>query len=299
LALGTEGSAVAAGGVGGAGATDLTQALAQGVNALGLGLTASQRGQLLDYLGLLQRWNRVYNLTALRDREDMLSHHLLDCLAVVPRLAEASARASSGPTRVPSTQTVADTGAVVCSGATTAATATPDQAATKAMPAATGQAAVPAAALATGVAQLRILDVGSGGGLPGVVLAICQPDWQVTCVDTVAKKASFIRQAAAELRLPNLRPVHARVEQLAASPVHRFEVIVARAFSSLSDFVALTRDLLESGGCWMAMKGAVPTDEIAQLPSDIEVFHVEQLAVPGLEARRCLVWMRIRQPTAA
>ncbi len=138
---------------------------------------------------------------------------------------------------------------------------------------------------------LRILDVGSGGGLPGVVLAIVEPVWDVSCVDTVGKKAAFIRQAAGELRLPNLRALHARVEALPGPP---FDVITARAFAALPDIVRLTQPLLAPGGVWMAMKGRRPDDEIAALPSDIDVFHVEPLAVPGMAAERCLVWMRPR-----
>ncbi|MDP1690561.1 MAG: 16S rRNA (guanine(527)-N(7))-methyltransferase RsmG [Burkholderiaceae bacterium] len=138
---------------------------------------------------------------------------------------------------------------------------------------------------------LRILDVGSGGGLPGVVLAIVEPAWDVSCVDTVGKKAAFIRQAAGELALPNLYALHARVEALPGPP---FDLITARAFASLPDFVRLTRPRLAPGGVWMAMKGRRPDDEIAALPDDIEVFHVEPLAVPGLAAERCLVWMRPR-----
>jgi 16S rRNA (guanine527-N7)-methyltransferase len=133
----------------------------------------------------------------------------------------------------------------------------------------------------------RVLDVGSGGGLPGVVLAIL--GWDVTCVDTVGKKAAFIRQAAAELRLPRLQAAHARVEQLKVAP---FDVVTSRAFSSLTDFVMLSGSLLKPGGCWMAMKGRVPDEEIAALPAGVEVFHVEHLTVPGLDAQRCLVWMR-------
>jgi 16S rRNA (guanine527-N7)-methyltransferase len=135
----------------------------------------------------------------------------------------------------------------------------------------------------------RILDVGSGGGLPGVVLALSDPSWDVTCVDTVGKKAAFVRQVAGELGLPNLHAEHARVESLKAAP---FDVITSRAFASLPDFVRWTRPLLASGGIWMAMKGKRPDDEIAALPADVEVFHVEPLAVPGLDAERCLVWMR-------
>lgn len=137
----------------------------------------------------------------------------------------------------------------------------------------------------------RVLDVGSGAGLPGVILALMRPDWSVCCVDAVAKKSSFIRQVASELSLKNLEAVHARVELLAAP---HFDVVVSRAFASLADFCALTRRRLDDGGCWLAMKGKTPADEIAALPSDVEVFHVEPLQVPGLDAQRCLVWMRPR-----
>ena len=135
----------------------------------------------------------------------------------------------------------------------------------------------------------RVLDVGSGGGLPGVVLAVMAPQLDVTCVDTVGKKAAFVRQVAGALRLPNLRAVHARVEQLTAAP---FALITSRAFASLADFVALTRAHLAEGGSWMAMKGQTPGDEIADLPAGVTVFHVERLQVPGLDAQRCLVWIR-------
>ena len=138
---------------------------------------------------------------------------------------------------------------------------------------------------------LRILDVGSGGGLPGVVLAAAEPAWDVSCVDTVGKKAAFICHAAGELWLPNLHALHARVEALPGPP---FDVITSRAFASLPDFVRLTRPLLAPGGLWMAMKGRRPYDEISTLPADIDVFHVEPLTVPGLAADRCLIWMRPR-----
>ena len=201
---------------------------------IGVDLDPATVDRLLAYLALLQQWNRVYNLTALRDPDEMLSHHLIDCLAVLPSLV----RYAEGRGR-------------------------------------------------------RILDVGSGGGLPGVVLAITQPSWQVTCVDTVSKKASFIRQVAAELGLANLRSVHARVEAM-PSGQGPYDMITSRAFASLSDFTGLTRDLLADGGVWAAMKGKLPVEEQAQLPADLDVFHVEQLAVPGLDAQRCLVWMRPR-----
>ncbi|MDH4391270.1 MAG: 16S rRNA (guanine(527)-N(7))-methyltransferase RsmG [Aquabacterium sp.] len=213
------------------------QLLAAG-QALGLDLAEGQARQLLGYLDMLQRWNRVYNLTALRDPAEMLSHHLVDCLAVLPPLQRWWA---------------------------TLPTAAPH----------------------------RLLDVGSGGGLPGVVLAALQPGWQVDCVDTVVKKVSFIRQVAAELRLPNLQGLHARVESLPIPP-GGYPLITSRAFASLADFTALTRHLLSDGGVWMAMKGKLPADEQAALPPEVEVFHVEQLQVPGLDAQRCLVWMRLR-----
>ena len=210
------------------------------LSSLRLSLSEAQQAKLAAYMVLLAHWNSTFNLTALRDPQDMLSHHLTDCLAVLAPLA----------------RHVAERGTLASA---------PD--------ATTG---------------IRLLDVGSGGGLPGVVLAICRPDVQVTCVDTVGKKAAFIRQVAAELKLPNLKAEHARVEQLKG----RFDLITSRAFASLLDFVTLTRALLAEGGVWMAMKGKQPDDELAVLPVDVKVFHVEQLEVPGLDAQRCLVWMR-------
>lgn len=135
----------------------------------------------------------------------------------------------------------------------------------------------------------RLLDVGSGGGLPGVVIATLLPDWDVTCVDAVGKKMAFVRQVAGALPLLNLHAEHSRIEALKAQP---FDVVTSRAFASLADFTALTRKHLASGGVWVAMKGRVPEGEMEALPADVEVFHVEHLHVPGLDAQRCLVWMR-------
>jgi len=218
------------------------QQLLAASQSLGLPLSDDQAELLLAYLDLLQRWNRVYNLTALRDPAEMLSHHLIDCLAVLPPLMR------------------------WCDGR---------------------DAGV--------AANWRVLDVGSGGGLPGVVLAAWQPDWRVDCVDTVVKKVSFIRQVAAELGLHRLQGLHARVESM-SGPEGGYQLVTSRAFASLLDFTSLTRHLLADGGVWMAMKGKPPADEQAALPADVEVFHVEQLQVPGLDAQRCLVWMRLRQP---
>lgn len=197
---------------------------------LGLELSDIQLDQLLAYLALLQKWNKVYNLTAVRDPAQMLSHHLVDSLSVIAPLQRHGAPA-------------------------------------------------------------RLMDVGAGGGLPGVVIAICFPGTDVSCVDAVAKKTTFIQQVAAELKLPNLHGVHSRVEQLKTEP---FGVITSRAFASLVDFTSLTRQHLAEGAVWMAMKGQHPADEIAALPADVDVFHVEQLAVPGLDAQRCIIWMRPR-----
>ena len=142
----------------------------------------------------------------------------------------------------------------------------------------------------------RVLDVGSGGGLPGALLAILMPQLQVTCVETVGKKAAFIQQAAGALALPNLVSLHSRVEQLQALP---FNLVTSRAFASLVDFTNLTARHLAPGAVWMAMKGRQPDDEIAELAPRIDVFHVEHLTVPGLSADRCLVWMRLQPAQSA
>ncbi|WP_338413373.1 16S rRNA (guanine(527)-N(7))-methyltransferase RsmG [uncultured Sphaerotilus sp.] len=215
--------------------------LIAGAAALGCPLDDAQADRLLGYLDLLARWNKVYNLTALRDPAQMLTHHLLDSLAVI----------------APMRRHLEDVGSRVRGND----------------------------------GRGTVLDVGSGGGLPGVVIAATQPNITVTCVDTVQKKVTFVRQVAAELRLPNLQARHTRVEAITDT---QWPLITARAFASLPDIVTLTRPLLAPGGVWMAMKGQHPADEIAALPSDIEVFHVEPLQVPGLNAERCIVWMRVR-----
>jgi 16S rRNA (guanine527-N7)-methyltransferase len=207
----------------------LEPGLRQGLSTLGLKLDDSRVGQLLQYLDLLQKWNKVYNLTAVRDPAEMLTHHLLDSLAVVGPLLRQMGEGAFG-----------------------------------------------------------LLDVGSGAGLPGVVIAICCPQARVDCVDTVAKKAAFIQQAAATLQLPNLRGLHARVESLPGP----YDVITSRAFASLPDFVSWSSAALAREGVWMAMKGKLPDPEIEALPPSVTVFHVEQLTVPGLDAERCLIWLR-------
>ncbi len=140
----------------------------------------------------------------------------------------------------------------------------------------------------------RLLDVGAGAGLPGAVIAICCPTVAVTCVDAVGKKAAFIKQAALELKLGNLAGLHKRVEQV----TEPFSVICSRAFAALGDFTGWSDKALAPGGVWMAMKGKHPISEIDALDTVVEVFHVEQLTVPGLEAERCIVWMRhVEAPT--
>ena len=139
---------------------------------------------------------------------------------------------------------------------------------------------------------VRILDVGSGAGLPGIVVALVLPQTSVVCVDKVGKKVAFIRQAISELGLGNIRAEHSRVESLTSGT---FNLIVCRAFSSLREFASLTRQHLAPDGAWLAMKGKQPDEEVTTLPHNVHVFHVEHLQVPGLNAQRCLVWMRLRQ----
>ncbi len=217
--------------------------LRQGLADLPLALDDAQIGGLLDYLTLIQKWTQVYNLTAVHDPAEMLTHHLLDCLAVIEPLR---AQLAGG-----------------CSSASLGGKFSDAE-------------------------KIQLLDVGSGAGLPGTVIAICCPDMLVDCVDTVAKKVAFIRQVAAVLKRPNLRGVHARVESL----TDNYNVISSRAFASLADFTRLSSGALAKQGVWLAMKGKRPDSEISALPADVGVFHVEQLKVPGLNAERCIVWMR-------
>lgn len=201
--------------------------LSAGLALLQLELNDHQIRQLLDYQALIAKWTKVYNLTAVRDPAEMMTHHLLDSLAVISPLQRQMKQGS-------------------------------------------------------------LLDVGSGAGLPGVVFAICCPTIRVTCVDTVAKKATFIKQVALELKLHNLSGLHARVENIAQP----FDVICSRAFASLVDFTRWSVGALAPQGVWLAMKGKHPAEEIAALSDSVAVFHVEQLQVPGLDAERCVVWMR-------
>ncbi len=213
----------------GSGREALASLLAEGVRELGLDLSDTQLGKLLDYVALLSKWNAVYNLTAIRDPRQMLIQHILDSLSIVPHLAPL------GPSSV--------------------------------------------------------LDVGSGGGLPGIVLAIVLPDWTVTVNDIVHKKTAFQSQAKAELGLANLSVVTGRVETLqpGAEVPAKFDVIVSRAFAELADFVTLARHLVAEQGAIWAMKGVRPDGEIERLPAGAHVEQVIRLNVPSLDAERHLI----------
>lgn len=201
----------------------LLEKLRDGLAELGLDLDATAHARLLDYLALLEKWNRVYNLTAIVEPERMLSHHLLDSLAVLPHVD-------------------AD----------------------------------------------RLLDVGSGGGLPGIPLALARPSLRVTLLESSHKKAAFLQQAVIELRLTNVETVQARAQDY--RPASRFPRIISRALSDLAQFVRLTDHLLAEGGQWLAMKGVYPHEEIAQLECARLIRDV-RLRVPGLAAERHLVFL--------
>jgi 16S rRNA (guanine527-N7)-methyltransferase len=204
--------------------------LIQGVAALGVALTPAQLEQLCAYLVLLAKWNKVYNLTAVRDEEKMVSHHVLDSLAVLPHVKGA-----------------------------------------------------------------RLLDVGSGGGLPGIPLAIARPDLHVALLDSNQKKTAFLQQVAIELGLKNVEVVQQRVEEY--QPAALFDIVISRAFADLGEFVSLARHLLAPGGQFAAMKGINPHEEVAHLPAGISVQQVLPLAVPGLDAQRHLLLLGMAAST--
>jgi len=201
---------------------ELERRLENGAAEMGLSLGRSERSKLLQYLALLEKWNQVYNLTAIRDRGKMLSGHLLDCLSVVPYL--------------------------------------------------------------TGT---RMLDAGSGAGLPGIPVAVARPDIQVALLDSNQKKAAFLRQAVADLQLKNATVVCARLEAWDAG--EKFDLIISRAVAEIVEFIALTRHLLAPSGVFAAMKGIYPFEEIERLPPGFRVQQVHAFAVPGLDAQRHLV----------
>ena len=196
--------------------------LQMGLQQMQIELSAEQQQKLLDYVALLLKWNSTYNLTALRQEDQMLSHHVLDSLTLLPYL--------------------------------------------------------------DGINNL--IDVGSGGGMPGIPTAICRPDIQITLLDSNSKKTSFLSQAVIELGLSNVKVITGRVE---AAEGIQFDAITSRAFAELRDFVTLTPQLLRDNGRWLAMKGVHPYEEIAQLPEDVHVTQVDKLIVPSLEAERHMV----------
>ena len=210
---------------------DVASELASGIAALGLDLDAQQHAYLAAYLALLAKWNRTYNLTAIREPSRMVTHHVLDSLAVLPHL----------PHR----------------------------------------------------ADVRLLDVGSGGGLPGIPIAIARKDWRVVLADPNHKKAAFLTQAGIELALPNVTAYASRVEDLPSSEAP-FDVVISRAFADLATFATASARHLAPGGCLVAMKGVHPAEEIADLGGDIVVTATKALEVPGLHAARHLVVMQRR-----
>ncbi len=207
--------------------SNLSQQLARGLIELNIALTLEQQQRILQYVALLNKWNKVYNLTAVREPERMIGLHILDSLAVLPHLAQ---------------------------------TRTPAQ---------------------------RLLDVGTGGGLPGIALAIARDDMRVTMLDSLQKKTTFVRQAIGELLLTNAAVICERVEQF--KPIEKFDVVISRAFAELSDFVNGAKHLLAEDGRMLAMKGVNPVDEIARLPVGFEIEKVIELTVPQVEGKRHLV----------
>lgn len=218
---------------------DMAGRLSHAFGQLGLQADAAAAAKLLNYLAQMQRWNRTYNLTAIRDPQQMLVQHLFDSLAAVGPFSEAL-----------------------------------------------GAPGTPA----------KIYDVGSGGGLPGVVLAVMRPEWSVTCIDAVEKKTAFVRQMSGALALPNLQGRHARIETLEPAGCN---IVTSRAFASLEDFAMLAGRHVDNDGTLVAMKGKVPDDEIQALHArgEWQVDHIQPLQVPELQAERCLIWMRRSQGT--
>lgn len=205
---------------------NLRPVLESGLDALCIKLAKEQQDKIINYLIILSKWNSVYNLTAIRDPKEMMTHHVLDSLSAVPAFTEAQ----------------------------------------------------------------NVLDVGSGGGLPGMILAICYPDKKISMIDTVSKKTAFLNQAKAELGLNNVTVYSARVESLQVN--QRFDVITSRAFSELNNFVNWSQHLLAEGGRFIAMKGVHPQGEMERLPEGWEVKEVRPLTVPGLDAERHLIFIQ-------
>jgi 16S rRNA methyltransferase gidB len=204
---------------------DLKEQLKNGLATMNINLTTTQQLLLLEYVSLLKKWNSTYNLTALRDENQMISHHILDSLTLLPYVQNAHS----------------------------------------------------------------MMDVGSGGGMPGIPTAICRPDLSITLLDSNTKKTTFLQQAVIELGLKNVTVASGRVETMYDKKV---DVVTSRAFAELHDFVALTKHLLNDHGYWAAMKGVYPYEELENLPKNIEVYQIDKLFVPTLDAERHMVLMR-------
>lgn len=210
--------------------TDMKSMLQQGLQQMNIDLTVPQQLQLLAFIDLLKKWNSTYNLTALRNDQDVISHHILDSLTLLPYVEHARG----------------------------------------------------------------LIDVGSGGGMPGIPVAIARPDLPVALLDANSKKTSFLQQAVIELGLTNVQVITARVEAMVGE---QFDVITSRAFAELNDFITITKQLMAKGGCWAAMKGVYPYEEIERLPDHVELVQVDKLTVPHLNAERHMVLVRKKENT--
>lgn len=210
--------------------TDMKSMLQQGLQQMNIDLTVPQQLQLLAFIDLLKKWNSTYNLTALRNDQDVISHHILDSLTLLPYVEHARG----------------------------------------------------------------LIDVGSGGGMPGIPVAIARPDLPVALLDANSKKTSFLQQAVIELGLTNVQVITARVEAMVGE---QFDVITSRAFAELNDFITITKQLMAKGGCWAAMKGVYPYEEIERLPDNVVLVQVDKLTVPHLNAERHMVLVRKKENT--
>lgn len=207
---------------------DLKYRLQEGLQAMEIALSVPQQLQLLEFIELLKKWNSTYNLTALKDAQSVISHHILDSLTLLPYLSRARG----------------------------------------------------------------LVDVGSGGGMPGIPVAIARPDLPVVLLDANSKKTSFLKQAIIELGLTNVDVITGRVETIVGE---QFDVITSRAFAELHDFINITKQLMAKGGMWAAMKGVYPYEEIAQLPENVELVSVDKLFVPNLDAERHMVLIKKKE----
>ena len=208
---------------------NLAPVLASGLNALHLKLDNAQQQKLLDYVALITKWNKVYNLTAVREPQAMITQHLLDSLTVLPHLNDVA----------------------------------------------------------------RLIDIGSGAGLPGIPIAITRPEWKISLLDSSHKKTTFLRQACVELGLTNVEVVCERVEHF--KPQERFDAVISRAFADISEFARLSAHLPAKGGKLYAMKGIYPHEELGRLPQQFKLQETIPLTVPGVDVNRHLAIIRVEE----